>query len=82
MNREEMLKRVQMLSFVLTDVNLFLDTHPTNAAALNFYNKYNLLYKQALDEYQTTFGPIVPSGVNIKDGWTWIDEPWPWEMED
>ena len=81
MNREEMLRRVQMLSFVLVDTNLFLNTHPDNKAALNFYNKYNEMHKMAVAEYESAFGPLTASGVNIEDGWSWIEKPWPWELE-
>lgn len=81
MNREEMLRRVQMLSFVLVDVNLFLNTHPTNQAALNYYKKYMTMYQQAKDEFEAAYGPLTSGAVNIEDGWTWIDKPWPWELE-
>ena len=40
MNREELLRKVQEADFVLYDVNLFLDTHPSNQAALEFFNEY------------------------------------------
>lgn len=81
MDRREMLKRVQMLEFVLIDVNLFLNTHPDCEAALNFYGKYQALHKQAVDEYEKNFGPITAAGVNVEEGWSWINNPWPWEME-
>ena len=82
MTREEMLRRVQMLDFVLVDVNLFLNTHPNDQAALNFFLKYNEMHMQAVAEYESTFGPLTPEGVNIEDGWSWINRPWPWELEE
>jgi len=81
MNRDEMLKKVQMLSFVLVDVDLFLDTHPDSKAALNYHEKYAALYQQAKDEYEAEYGPLTCGSVNIKDEWSWINNPWPWEME-
>lgn len=81
MNREELLQQVQALAFVVKDVNLFLNTHPYSQAALNFYAKYNTLYLEALAEYESQFGPISVDSVNIADGWSWINMPWPWEME-
>lgn len=82
MTREEMMRRVQMLSFVLVDVALYLDTHPNCERALCFYHKYNALYKQAAEEYESAFGPITPASVRSTVTWTWIEEPWPWEQED
>ena len=63
------------------DVNLFLNTHPTNQAALNYHKKYTALYQQAKAEYEAAFGPLTCEGVNVENGWTWIDKPWPWELE-
>ncbi len=81
MSREEMLKRVQMLGFVVTDVNLFLNTHPNDTAALRFYHKYNALYRQAAAEYEAEFGPLAAGNAEAENGWNWIENPWPWELE-
>lgn len=82
MTREEMLRRVQMLSFVLVDVNEYLDTHPNCERALCFFRKYNELYKQAVAEFESAFGPLTAAAVKSTEVWTWVDEPWPWEVED
>lgn len=79
--QDQLLKKVQMLSFVLVDVNLYLNTHPKDGAALNYFDKYRALLKKAQDEYTSVYGPLTPGSVNSADGWTWIDKPWPWEME-
>ncbi|MBQ2747406.1 MAG: spore coat protein CotJB [Firmicutes bacterium] len=81
MNRQEMLRRVQMLCFVVTETGLFLNTHPDDKAALRFYEKYNTLYTQAKMEYEDTYGPLTINGVNTEDGWSWLNGPWPWELE-
>lgn len=81
MNRQEMLRKVQMLEFVLKEVNLFLNTHPNDTAALRFYDKYNSLHMQAVEEYENNYGPLTPYGVNTEDGWSWVNKPWPWELE-
>ncbi|MHC1723964.1 MAG: spore coat protein CotJB [Aminipila sp.] len=81
MNRNELMRRVQMLSFVLVDAGLYLDTHPTDKAALNFFNKYNALYMSARAEYEKSYGPLNIAGTNDTNSWSWIDEPWPWQRE-
>ena len=40
MTREEALRRVQEADFVLYDLNLFLDTHPTNQMALDLFRQF------------------------------------------
>jgi spore coat protein JB len=82
MSEDIMMRKVQMLSFVLVDVGLFLDTHPYDEAALRFFDKYRALYDSALAEYEETYGPLTRAGVDIDDGWSWINNPWPWEMEE
>ncbi|WP_312648075.1 spore coat protein CotJB [Aminipila sp.] len=81
MSRNELMRRVQMLSFVLVDAGLYLDTHPTDKAALNFFNKYNALYMSARAEYEKSYGPLSMTGTNDTNSWSWIDEPWPWQKE-
>ena len=81
MSRDDMMTRVQMLGFVMSDIALFLNTHPYDDAALQFYQKYKALYDMALVEFEEQFGPMSMDRVNIEDGWSWIDHPWPWEME-
>lgn len=81
MRREEMLRKVQMLGFVVTDVHLFLNTHPSDMAALRFYHKYSALYRQAAAEYEAKFGPLIAGNGEMENGWDWIENPWPWELE-
>lgn len=80
-SRSEMLNKVQKLGFVVVDVSLYLDTHPNDAAALQFYDKYKALLKQAQEEYTASFGPLNRYSVDTANGWAWIDQPWPWELE-
>ena len=77
--RQKLLKRVQTCDFVLTETNLFLDTHPDNRAAIEHFNKYNNMKKQALMEYQMKYGPINARDYQYGDRFIYVDEPWPWE---
>ena len=81
MNREEMLRKVQEASFVLYDVGLFLDTHPDNQAALEFFGQYQKIYTEAAADYEAQYGPLVANDTDTTKGWTWVQAPWPWEME-
>ena len=61
---------------------MFLDTHPKNKEALEYFEYYQNARKQALKEYSSRFSPLtldtVPKGT---DFWAWANKPWPWEME-
>lgn len=77
---EEQLKQfITEVSFALDDVQLYLDTHPCDKDALQYYQKYRTLRRQALDEYQKKFGPLEEDGVESTCYWTWIEDPWPWK---
>lgn len=82
MNEQQQLMRdVQIVSFLLKDAELFLDTHPDNAQALSFFDYYNQLLAALTADYESKFGPLTVHGTNAGGGWNWIDNPWPWEKE-
>ncbi len=81
MNRQEMLRKVQEADFILYDVSLFLDTHPTNQMALAFFKEAQAYYTEVVSDYEMQYGPLVSYDVNTAQGWTWVQGPWPWEME-
>lgn len=81
MTRREAMCRVQMYDFALKDTELFLDTHPTNRAALEFYEVTRRRYLEAVEDYEEQFGPLTSKDVDVSNGWTWVRGPWPWERE-
>ena len=46
-------------SFAVDDIVLYLDTHPDDMNALNYYNYVVRLRKEAVDAYQQQFGPLL-----------------------
>lgn len=81
--RQKLLKRLQICDFVLTEASMYLDTHPNNAMALEYFNKHNKMKKEILKEYVDKYGPITRCDNNNSQTWQWINNPWPWEnMED
>ncbi len=77
--RDKLLRKIQMYSFFLTDLHLYLDTHVTCKEALELFHKYKDLLAKAMQEYSEKFGPISMSQMNDKNTWTWVADPWPWE---
>lgn len=80
--QQQLMRDVQIVSFLLKDAELFLDTHPDDAQALNFYDYYNQLLAALTRDYEQRFGPLNTCAAAGGDRWRWIDEPWPWEKED
>ena len=56
-NKETMLRRLQAADFVLHETVLYLDGHPTNQKALEFFRKAKTAYDELLAEFQQAFGP-------------------------
>jgi len=78
-NRDKLFACIQATSFVLDDLRLFLDTHPCDKAALDYWVRVETVRNEAVKEYTKCYGPINMYDVDVEDRWTWVDEPWPWE---
>ena len=79
--QRELMELIQVLGFNVFDTVLFLDTHPYNEEALQNYKKYQKLLEKAQKEYSMYFGPLTTDVADVDNGWTWGEEPWPWERE-
>ena len=78
--REEMMEKIKCLNFAITELGLYLDTHPEDEKALCLHRKYCKEYRDITDKYQKVYGPL-----SIKfpcNKWRWLEEPWPWEGGD
>lgn len=78
MKKTDLLRRVQELSFALDEAALFLDTHPQNPAALDYFYRRREELKKAVDAYEGTIGPLTNRTVE-GERWSWLDGPWPWQ---
>jgi spore coat protein JB len=79
--RRKFLKQIQAADFTLYDLSLYLDTHPTDAMALNYFKEYNDYSKLLKEAYVSAYGPLQHSDFQGGDWWNWVDKPWPWEKE-
>lgn len=79
MNQEQLLRRIDQVSFALVDAQLFLDTHPNDEEAISYYRKQAALRQKAMQMYEEQYGPLnadfLPEGTH----WDWVTQPWPWE---
>lgn len=77
--QEEMMLRLQELSFALKETQLFLDGHPENRRALAYYAEQKGEYDLLKEEYEKTYAPITASASESDAAWRWVRTPWPWE---
>jgi len=79
--RERLMKNLQIADFALIDTVLYLDTHPSDKAALNYYDRLKQIRQTRADEYISKFGPLNNTNVESSDMFSWVDNPWPWEVD-
>lgn len=67
--------------FVLNDVILYLDTHPHDMNALEYYRRKQQKLFEAKAAYLSAIGPVTPYEVDTSCGtWQWVSDPWPWQL--
>ena len=81
-SRQELMLKIQELSFACVDLNLYLDNHPEDKNAINTYNKLVTQFVQARCAYESKYGPLTNFGYAPSNYcWQWVNQPWPWDLE-
>jgi len=81
-DQAKMLKCIQELEFCAVDLNLFLDTHPGDHAALKKYNQVAEELMTLHKTYEQKYGPLCNFGMGTSEyPWRWVQGPWPWEID-
>lgn len=75
----ELLRKIGMYDFVAMEAAMFLNTHPNDKVALDYFKTYCKKSKEAKEEYAARCGPIEICQSGRNDTWDWLDSPWPWE---
>lgn len=79
MNEEKRLMRqIQMLSFALYEATLYLDGHPNDRRALEYYAGHQKKLSELKNRYEREYGPLTINTA-VGDSWKWVSGPWPWE---
>ena len=78
--QKKLLAYINEISFSQYDLMLYLDTHPDDMGALNYYNKLTECRKNALYEYEKKVEPLRADLPPVSGcDWKWASTPWPWE---
>lgn len=81
MSREELLSKIYEVSFAKDDIILYLDTHPYDEKAREYFDRHMEFRKKYLKEYAKLYGPLTldTAEESEKGKWQWVLQPWPWE---
>lgn len=76
--QQKMLLRIQELDFIINDLNLYLDIYPNDMKCFEMFKKcckeLEVLKKKYYEKYQ-----VLELVYDVKDKYTWIDDPWTWD---
>ena len=64
--------QAQIGSFAAWEMRLYLNTHPNDKRAMQFFQQLCRQMKQS--GYACAFAPC---GTDV---WQWVEDPWPWEV--
>ena len=81
MSKQQLLEWIDQVSFAVTELALFLDTHCDDEEALKCFDKFNKERQEALMIYNNLYGPLIMDTIHNSDSWCWASTPWPWEGE-
>ena len=74
------LVELMALDFAVKELNLYLDTHPQDQEALSLYASYIKLAQEGHEKYISQYGPLTSENLVLSEGYTWLNDPWPWEL--
>lgn len=78
--QERMLHDIGVVSFVAIEMTLYLDTHPLDREAMEYFNHYMRMKNQMMRDYAVKFGPLSLSVADSSSKeWKWALQPMPWE---
>lgn len=75
--RKKVLYIINVYSFAVNDLVLFLDTHPDDRKYLELLNQIRKELIKVYDYYNENFPALTL--FQAKDTFDYINEPWPWE---
>lgn len=77
--RCSLMKSIYEIGFSLDDMILYLDTHPKDTSALEYYQKLRREYQELVKMYTINYGPLFAKNVNNDNYFSWVNRPMPWE---
>ena len=79
--RAKLLNNIREVGFAITELNLFLDTHPYDRNALAMFKRLCAKKQELTAEYTAKYGPlcVCDSGGDTPFDWVSPAEKWPWE---
>lgn len=80
-SRNDLLNKINKVSFAVNELNLYLNTHPQDSDALEMFHEVSQKRLSLLDEFAKRYGPLIADYAeeDCNGYWNWIQMPWPWQ---
>lgn len=78
-SRDQMLRDIGIVDFVLVELMEYLDTHPSDRNAMEYFNHYAKIKNQMTKEFSQKYFPLVKDLAESNEDWRWGSAPLPWE---
>ena len=75
----QLMKAVSEAAFYVTDLKLYLDTHPDDVTALAMFKEAARNYKACVDVFESRFYPLFAVSADCDTEWEWLMGVWPSE---
>lgn len=80
--REGLMNDINTLGFVMFEMAEYLDTHPYDRDAVEYFAHQTRKRNQALREYAEKFTPLtLDTAISCGKEWSWALDPMPWKGE-
>ena len=78
-HKEQLLKDIGIVDFVLVELVQYLDTHPFDRNAMEYFNHYSRMKNQMEKEFSQKYFPLRKDLAESNKEWRWGMAPLPWE---
>ncbi len=77
--QSRMLKDISIIDFTLVELNEYLDTHPHDRQAMEYFNHYARIKNQMARDFSARYFPLTADMSTDTKDWNWVLSPMPWE---
>lgn len=77
--QSRMLKDISIIDFTLVELNEYLDTHPHDKQAMEYFNHYARIKNQMAKDFSARYFPLTAGMSTDTREWNWVLSPMPWE---
>ena len=78
--KERAMLKIQEESFVMNDLNLYLDLHPEDMEAMQLFKRCAMNLKELCNMYSEKYGALELEK-DLGPNYDWCKTPWPWEVD-